>query len=391
MVGQFALALAVTAPVFMFANLQLRGIQATDARREYTFGDYLGLRLLTTGLALAAIAGLVLVSGYSAATAAVVAVMGLAKVCESISDVFYGLLQQHEQMDRIARSMMIKGVLSLAVLGAGVVLTGSVLGGAVGLAAVWALLLATYDVRSGALLLRGSAVTRPALLNEAPGPASGLRPRWAWPTLGRLTGLGLPLGLVMLLISLNTNIPRYFIEHFLGTRELGIFAAMAYLMVAGTTVVSALGQSASPRLAQYYAGGNQQAFRTLLGKLLALGAVVGVGGIMIALLAGPPLLTTFYRPEYAAYAEIFFWLMVAAGIGYVASFLGYGMTAARYFRVQAPLFVAVTGATLVACAVLVPSQHLLGAALAAVIAAVVQLVGTAVIIAHALRSKAREV
>src|SRR5271157_5932336 len=41
MVGQFALGLAVTTPIIMFANLQLRGVQATDARREYRFGHYL--------------------------------------------------------------------------------------------------------------------------------------------------------------------------------------------------------------------------------------------------------------------------------------------------------------------------------------------------------------
>ena len=32
LVGEFALGLAVTAPVFMLTNLQLRAIQATDAR-----------------------------------------------------------------------------------------------------------------------------------------------------------------------------------------------------------------------------------------------------------------------------------------------------------------------------------------------------------------------
>ena len=46
-VGEFALALAVTAPILMFTNLALRAVQATDSRQEYTFGDYLGLRLLS--------------------------------------------------------------------------------------------------------------------------------------------------------------------------------------------------------------------------------------------------------------------------------------------------------------------------------------------------------
>src|SRR4051794_13503685 len=45
-VGQFALALAVSAPIFMFTNLQLRAVQATDARSEYRFSDYVGLRIV---------------------------------------------------------------------------------------------------------------------------------------------------------------------------------------------------------------------------------------------------------------------------------------------------------------------------------------------------------
>ena len=47
MVGIFALGLAVTAPIAMLANLQLRSILATDIANEFGFGEYLLLRLLT--------------------------------------------------------------------------------------------------------------------------------------------------------------------------------------------------------------------------------------------------------------------------------------------------------------------------------------------------------
>ena len=47
MVGQFALALAVTAPVIIFSNLGLRPLQSTDACHQFAFGDYLTLRLST--------------------------------------------------------------------------------------------------------------------------------------------------------------------------------------------------------------------------------------------------------------------------------------------------------------------------------------------------------
>ena len=54
-VGQYALALAIAAPVFMFTNLQLRGVQATDARQEFGFPDYFTLRTLSTVAGLLAI------------------------------------------------------------------------------------------------------------------------------------------------------------------------------------------------------------------------------------------------------------------------------------------------------------------------------------------------
>jgi len=367
-VGQFALGLALTAPVIMLTNLQLRVIQATDARREYRFGHYLALRLVTTALSLFVIAGIA--CGYRLGTALVILAVGLAKAFESLSDVVYGLLQAHERMDRIALSMMIKGPLSLAALGATVFFTGSIVWGSLALAGSWGLLMIAYDIPNAIQLLDGE---------EAFGPC------WDYPSLARLAWLALPLGFVMMLISLNANIPRYFIEQYWGERELGIFAALAYLMVAGNTVMGALGQSASPRLARYHAQGDGHAFRQLLIKLVGLGAGMGILALLVALIAGREILTTLYSPEYAKHAELFTWLVVPTTTLYVASFLGYGMTAARYFRSQIPLFGLCVITAALGCLWLVPRFGLLGAVWASLAASILQLVGSVAIIAFALR------
>ena len=154
MVGQFALALAITAPVIMFSNLELRAVQATDAIQRFRFGDYLVLRLVATTLALLVILLIVLIMGYQGETALTILVVGVAKAFESASDLFYGLFLQHEHVDRMAKSLLIKSPISLIGLGLGVYLTGSVVGGACGLALVWALLLLSYDVRNGARILK---------------------------------------------------------------------------------------------------------------------------------------------------------------------------------------------------------------------------------------------
>jgi O-antigen/teichoic acid export membrane protein len=376
MVGQFTLGFAVAAPVIMFTNLQLRSVLVTDAKKQYLFSDYLGLRLIATGLALMVIAVISLSGGYRWETSLVIFLVGLAKAFESISEMFFGLMQQHERMDRIAISLMVKGPLSLILLSIGVHISGSIVWGLVWLVFAWAVVLVGYDIRSGALIL--------SLLGKPQDMALKLQPRWHLKTLSKLVWLCLPLGVVMMLISLNINIPRYFIEKYLGERELGIFAAIAYLMVAGNMVVSALGESASPRLAKYYEAGDGIEFRRLLLKLVGIASLLGGVAVLVALVAGRQILTLLYRPEYAMHTDLFVWLMVAAAIGYVSSFLGYAMTAARYFHIQMPLFVLVTCTSAIVCLWLLPNLGLVGAAIALISAAILQAGFSLGVIIHAL-------
>ena len=51
--------------MFMAAYFGIRPFQITDTGEKYTFGDYLGLRLITCGLAILVGFGYVMVSGYT--------------------------------------------------------------------------------------------------------------------------------------------------------------------------------------------------------------------------------------------------------------------------------------------------------------------------------------
>lgn len=366
MVGQFALGLAVTAPVLMCANLNLRSVQATDSQREYSFSDYLRLRILTTSLVLPIILGIAFFSGYRGETLAVILLIGLAKSFESLSDVYYGLMQQNEQMKPIAISMMVKGMLSLAALAIVLKMTGSLVWAVTFLAITWALIFFFYDLPQGRLLLIESS--------------SSLR-TGSTSVLMRLAILAAPMGLVMFLISFNSNVPRYFIEKQLGLSELGIFAALSYLIMASSTVVGALGQSATPRLSNYYATGRRRDFVALLAKLIFIASVIGVLGIAVAAVVGKPLLALLYGAEYSRYGSLFVWIMIVSWLADLGSMLGYGMTAARRFKIQAPLHIAVLAGTFLSCWLLIPSLGLLGATLAIGIGTgVLLLLGSAVLL-----------
>jgi O-antigen/teichoic acid export membrane protein len=353
-VGQFALGLALTAPVLLFANLQLRSVQATDVGGEYRFGHYLALRLLMLALAAIALMVIIPVGSIDLQSALVAAAVAVAKIFEAVSDVYYGLMQKHERMDRIAKSMLLKGPLSLAALATGVYLTGNVAIGVVAMAVVWLAILLFYDRRNGARLLQDT-------------PAD-LRPHWDRCLLRRLAWLAAPLGVVMMLNSLNVNIPRYVIEHMRGQWELGIFAALAYLQVAEGTIVNALGQSATPRLAEYFAASRRKVFQGLTVRLAGIGLLIGVMGLAVAVLCGRWLLTILYKPEYAPFSGVFVWLMAGAALANIAAFLGYALTAARRFGVQMPLLIGESVVLTASCFVLVPRSGLTGAAIAYLIA-----------------------
>jgi O-antigen/teichoic acid export membrane protein len=208
--------------------------------------------------------------------------------------------------------------------------------------------------------------------------------------LKRLAWLSLPLGFVMALMSLNTNIPRYVLENYKGPSEFGIYASLAYLGTAASLVINAVGQSASARLSRMFADRQFDRFKSLLCRFVLLGLVIGVVGVPAAALFGRYALSLVYRPEYAHYLNVFLVMVATTSVLAVASFLGYGMTAARSFKVPLVIIGGSTLTTVVLSFGLIPKFGLMGAALALLLGAVVQVIGFTVGIILELRTAGRQ-
>lgn len=360
-VGLYSLGLALTAPLFLLLGFQLRFVQATDAQEQFEFRDYVALRLPSMALGLGVTAALAALYPHASGP---VWWLGVAKAFEGMSDVIYGLMQQRERLDWIAQSTLTRGLLGLTLLAAVYLLTGNLTLATLGVAVAGLVTLLLLDLPRGQRL--------------APG-------RWqSWPPSRALLRLALPLGVVIGLISLGTNLPRLFVERQLGSEVLGIYAALSYVTVAGSVFIVALGTALTTRLSQYYARQNRAAFLRLTLMLMAGAGGVGALLTLLSAVAGAPLLSLLYGPAYAEHAQTFFWLTLAGAAGYLASSLGFAVTAARRFREQLPLFAVVTAALALACWWLIPPYGLLGAAAASLIGAVVQLLGSWFIVWQAL-------
>jgi O-antigen/teichoic acid export membrane protein len=228
------------------------------------------------------------------------------------------------------------------------------------------------------------AVARVAVLLSYDVPRS--RTRWDGASRPReVVTAALPLGFVLMLIALTANVPRYAIEANLGTREVGVFAAVASFATTGSAMVNALGQSAVTRLARLFEAGDRAAFRRLAGRVVLLAGGLGITGVVLALAGGPWFLRSIYRPEYSAHAPLLVAVLVAAAPAYAAQMAGYVTTSTRAFGAQMPLLAVVAAVCATVSFAVVPVLGLYGAAVALGAAALVQLAGQLWIIREKLQ------
>ena len=356
--GQYALGAAIASPIAMLAHLNLRAVLATDVAARHPFGDYLTVRFIASAIGMAVITAVALTHGSPRAAATVL--IGLSFTIEAFSDLFFGVMQRRERMDLVGRSMIFRSVLTIALLFAAVVSRPDVVYAASALVAARLAVLLFHD------------------WPQSNSPAPERRSPW------EIARAALPLGAVLMLTSLTTNMPRYAVEQHLGTVPLGVFAAVASFITIGSTVMIAMGQSVTTRLATLYVDQRYSDFRGLVLQLVAFAIAIGAAGVLGALAVGPFILRLLYRPEYASYQALLVEMMVAGAFVYVAVILGFAVTSTRRFTAQLPLLACVTAGSLLAAYTAVPHFGLTGAAIAIAFAASIQIVGQLLILVRAL-------
>jgi O-antigen/teichoic acid export membrane protein len=368
MVGQITLALAISTPIMTLSGMALRVIEANDARETRAFGTYLGLRNITNAIGVLSVVAVALAGAYSTETTAVVVLMAMAKAAEGQSEVFWGKFQQLEEMHVIAWSMILKGALSVLVFVVSLSVSRSLTIATAAMAVAWWATFLLYDLAAGRRLIPGS-----------------LRPLFDREPLRELFMTALPLGVGLTIISLAANVPRYFIVHHLGEEELGIYSAIANLMLVSMSVMMALGQVMAPRLSRCYVNRDVSGYVQVIRKLTTVAIALGVLGVVIASVAGAPLLELIYASEYVHAAPVFVLAMVAALVNNLLAVCGFAVTAAGLFRPQVPLQLLNVVTLLIACAILVPERGIVGAAWATVLASTLHVISGACLVLYAIR------
>lgn len=350
-VGEFSFALGLCAPVTMTAMLGLRTILVTDARHEWSYAEYLGLRVLVIPVGMLVVLGFALVATRDPARLAVIMALAAWRFGDVQADIHYAQLQRYERMDLIAISMALRGASTLVGMALGLALARSLLVATLLTVALSSLVWWRFDL---------AAVRRVSGDDDT-------RPRFHHARLAALVMKAAPLAGSALLTSLASPLPRYFLEAFHGQRAVGFFAVASSPLSLVGFLPAAIYQSTAARGALYFQNRDARAFLRLAGWVTAANVAISGGFYLGSLLFGGMFLERFFTAEYrSAWPELNLFCLSA----FLQSFAALGsqvLNAGRMFGTQMVNSVISVCVLAAASAVLVPRYGVHGSAWADVV------------------------
>lgn len=358
--GQYALALAIVTPIFAVGNLQLRPLYILDVNSEqkYTYTHFYYLRLICSFIALACCLVLGLFFNVSIL---VLLLVGLLKFFESYSDIIYAYYNAHDQTQLISKSLFLKGTLSVLAVAVALYLfdfyTALILFLIVYLV-VWLFIDNLY-------IQKTQEIKKMSL------------------DLGIMKS-AIPMGISLGIVTLQSNIPRLFLDQYASIEAVGIFTVLSYFIIVGSIFINSICQYLSPRLTHAW-NHNRAYFKKLLSMALLVAGGLGLIAIFLSYFMGEFVLKLVYGAEYIAYADAFVLTMVAGFILYLATVLGYTLTAIGFIKQQVYLFSIVLIFSVLVSYLCIPEYGIIGGIYTLMVSYLVQCVLSLLVVLFRLK------
>ena len=188
----------------------------------------------------------------------------------------------------------------------------------------------------------------------------------AWPdraAVARLARESVALSGVDGAFALTQSIPRYFLQIAHGAAAVGYFTALASIGPAVEQLASSIGHAAAPRLGAT-AANDPIGYRGLVGRLFAVGALIGAALTVGTVFGGRLFLRLAYTADYVDYLPAFVIVMLGAGLALMNALGYFAMVAVRRPGMLLALQCVGMLVTAASGALLIPRFAVTGAALA---------------------------
>jgi len=333
--GQYSLALAIVAPFFAVSNLQLRPLYILDVNslKKYNYANFYYLRIISSILALICC----LIWGFSSNVFFLVLLLvGLLKFFESYSDIIYAYYNAHDKTKLISKSLFLKGFFSVVAIACGLCLFDFYI--------ALTLFLSVYFIIW--LFLDNFYIIKTKEINNFSFNFEILKS-------------AIPMGISLGIVALQSTIPRIFLDKYVGIEAVGIFTVLSYFIIVGSIFINSICQYLSPKLTSAW-NKDRKDFKKYLSIALLMAGSLGTLAIVLSIFFGEFILNLIYGPSYIIYKNELILIMLAGFMLYLATVLGYTLTAIGVVKQQVYLFLILLAVTLLSSYFYIPNYGLVG-------------------------------
>ncbi len=339
-VGAYSLAFAIGAPITLFANMKLRSLYITERKND--FSDYNNSRKLLSLISIIVLTaiGFFIYPQYFY----IILFVGLMKVFDLQSDLYYALPHKEENMSYIAKLLILKHIITLITFFVSLIMTENL---------VFSLITQLTIQILFFYLIEKKGIERNYEVNSK---------RFNFGKVKKVILLGLPLGFVQMIFSFNVFYPRYLLEFFESTEILGYFSAIAYILVVGNILMNAVSQNFLPYLSREVKINNYKKFKRVVFIDLSLFSLfLGVLLILFSYLFGEIFLSMFYGKEYAKFVDILILVSFSIAINFISMNFDTALLAMRFISIQPKISVFVLVVNLIIGYILIRNYGIYGA------------------------------
>lgn len=363
--GQYAFALSITAPIFMLTNLQLRPLLITDyhGEKNYNFEDFFSLRFYSNFIALFIVFFWGVISNSE--TLLIIMIVAAIKFLEGISDILYAYYNAENKTKLITKSLTIKALGSLLSVFLILFLSKSVELGAFSIFIIYFLVLFFIDLK----------MIKPSL---------GWF-RFNYLKIKKLAVYSLPLGVAVMLVSLQTNMPRYFIEKYQTIEDVGIFTVFYYFIVIGGIFINSICQYLSPYYASFWNQGDIQKFWLYIKYSWSIAILFALLSFIFVYFFGKYTISLIYGEVFIQHLFVLKLLIFSSLFVYLSVVNGYVLTSLNILKIQVPMFLILILISIISSWLLIPTYGLSGAAWVCCISAFFQFCISSLVLFHKMR------
>ena len=272
--GLFSFAMSLSVVFWAISLWGGRTYQVSDAKKEFSSGDYIVVRFISSLIVAVFSISFCILSGYDLIKTELIMVLVLFKILESIADSMYGVLQIHNRLYIVGISLTMKSVFGFMLFTLVDILTKNIIYGALSIFIVNIAVVIFYDIPWKHVESVG--LTKKNIMQA-----------------GKIMKKTAEVFVVVFLTMFSLNIPRYFLDKY-HYDQIGYFGIMAMPITLLTLFISFVLQPNVVNLSELLKKKKIKEFTKIVSKIDFITFALGILFVVSSYLIGVWALNTVF-------------------------------------------------------------------------------------------------